>query len=167
MVQKKVCMLGAFAVGKTSLVTRSVHSIFSEKYLTTLGVKIDKKPLQLGEKMVELILWDIAGEDDFHQIRLSYLRGAAGCMLVVDGTRRASLETALQLHRRMVDTLGDIPCVLLLNKVDLSETWELQAQDEAELKAQGFPVIKTSAKTNVGVEEAFTTLAACILNGVA
>lgn len=165
MVQKKVCMLGAFAVGKTSLVARSVRSVFSEKYHTTLGVKIDKKPLQLGEKIVELVLWDLAGEDDFHQVRTSYLRGAAGCMLVVDGTRRATLETALQLRQRMVDALGDIPCALLLNKVDLRDAWELNAQDEAELMAQGFLVIQTSAKTNVGVEEAFTTLAQCIIDG--
>lgn len=164
MVQKKVCMLGAFAVGKTSLVARSVHSAFSEKYLTTLGVKIDKKSLHMGEKTVELILWDIAGEDDFHQVRMSYLRGASGYVLVADGTRRLSLETALQLHQRLVDALGDIPCVLLLNKVDLRDTWELNPQDKEKLTAQGFQVIETSAKTNVGVEEAFTTLAQCILN---
>lgn len=165
MVQKKVCMLGAFAVGKTSLVARSVRSVFSEKYHTTLGVKIDKKSLYLDEKMVELILWDLAGEDDFHQVRTSYLRGAAGCVLVVDGTRRASLETALQLHQRMVDALGDIPCVLLLNKVDVHDAWELNAQDEAELTAQGFLVIQTSAKTNVGVEAAFTALARRMIDG--
>lgn len=165
MVQKKVCMLGAFAVGKTSLVARSVRSVFSEKYHTTLGVKIDKKALQVDEKMVELVLWDLAGEDDFHQVRTSYLRGAAGCVLVIDGTRRTTLETALQLRQRMVDQLGDIPCVLLLNKVDLHDAWELNPQDEAALAAYGFPVIRTSAKTNVGVEEAFTILAQCIIDG--
>ena len=46
MIQKKICMLGAFAVGKTSLVQRYVHSLYSDKYLTTVGVKIDKKALR-------------------------------------------------------------------------------------------------------------------------
>jgi GTPase SAR1 family protein len=43
MIQKKVCMVGTLGVGKTSLVAKFVHSMFSDKYLTTVGVKIDKK----------------------------------------------------------------------------------------------------------------------------
>jgi GTPase SAR1 family protein len=58
-VQKKICMLGGFSVGKTSLVKRYVASIFSESYLTTVGVKIDKKTVTLGERVVHLILWRI------------------------------------------------------------------------------------------------------------
>ena len=64
MLQKKICMLGGFSVGKTSLVRRFVKSIFSETYLTTVGVKIDKKSVALPDKTVDLILWDLAGEDD-------------------------------------------------------------------------------------------------------
>lgn len=74
----KVCMLGAFAVGKTSLVQRYVHSLFSDRYQTTLGVRIDKKSLRLAERSIEVILWDLAGEDDFINVRGSYLRGSAG-----------------------------------------------------------------------------------------
>jgi GTPase SAR1 family protein len=55
----KVSMLGAFAVGKTSLVRQYVFSIFSGSYQTTLGVKIDKKSLEVDGEMVELILWDL------------------------------------------------------------------------------------------------------------
>jgi GTPase SAR1 family protein len=61
--QKKICMLGGFSVGKTSLVKRFVESVFSEAYLTTVGVKIDKKAVDLGDRAVNLILWDVAGED--------------------------------------------------------------------------------------------------------
>jgi len=67
MIKKKVCMLGAFAVGKTSLVQRFVNSIFSVKYQTTIGVKIDQKMISLGETEVNLLLWDIHGEDDFQK----------------------------------------------------------------------------------------------------
>ena len=81
MVQKKVCMLGSFSVGKTSLVRRFVESIFSDTYLTTVGVKIDKKALQVDGNDATLMLWDIYGEDDFQKLRMSYLRGASGFLL--------------------------------------------------------------------------------------
>ena len=98
MIQKKVCMLGGFAVGKTSLVARFVRSIFSEKYLTTVGVKIDKKAVMAGDREVTLVLWDINGQDEFQDVQESYLRGMSGYLLVVDGTRRATLETAAKLR---------------------------------------------------------------------
>ena len=117
-VQKKICMLGGFSVGKTSLVKRYVASIFSESYLTTVGVKIDKKTVTLGERVVHLILWDLAGEDDMSSLRMSYLRGSAGYVLVADGTRPATLETALSLRRRVEADYGPLPFALLLNKND-------------------------------------------------
>jgi small GTP-binding protein len=80
--QKKICMIGAFSVGKTSLVKRYVQSVFSETYLTTVGVKIDKKTVDVSGRTVNLILWDVAGEDDIGSLRMSYLRGAAGYVLV-------------------------------------------------------------------------------------
>ena len=97
MIQKKICMLGGFGVGKTSLVSRFVHSIFSDKYLTTVGVKIEKKSVDLGARS-RSDHWDLHGEDDFQKVRMSYLRGASGYLLVADGTRRATLDTALALH---------------------------------------------------------------------
>ena len=92
MLQKKICLLGAFGVGKTSLTRRYVSSIFSDQYLTTVGVKIDKKALSVGANEVNLLIWDIAGEDDINAVRTSYLRGAAGYLLVVDVTRAQTLE---------------------------------------------------------------------------
>ena len=69
MIQKKICMLGGFAVGKTSLVARYVTSMFSEKYLTTVGVKIDKKQVAVDGRDVTLMLWDIYGQDDFQDVQ--------------------------------------------------------------------------------------------------
>src|SRR5438046_92890 len=100
-VQKKVCILGGFSVGKTSLIRRYVESIFSETYITTVGVKIDKKTLDLGGRLVSLILWDVAGEDDMASFRMTYLRGAAGYLLVADGTRPSTLDVALSLRERV------------------------------------------------------------------
>ncbi len=78
MISKKVCLLGGFAVGKTSLVARFVHGVFSEKYLTTIGVKIDKRSMTVDDDELDLVIWDIYGEDDYQRVRMSYLRGASG-----------------------------------------------------------------------------------------
>ena len=159
MIQKKVCMLGAFAVGKTSLVSRFVHSIFSDKYLTTLGVKIDKKPVSLLRGEMELILWDIYGEDEFQKVRLSYLQGASAYLLVADGTRRATLDVAASLQRAAEQEIGKVPFVLALNKVDLADQWQVDHAALEQAGQLGWKVVRTSAKTGEGVEEAFLILA--------
>jgi small GTP-binding protein len=160
MIQKKICMLGAFAVGKTSLVARFVESIFSDKYHTTVGVKISRKSVQVGREQYQLIVWDLAGEDDFLQIRMSYLRGASGYLLVVDGTRPTTFDAAKDIQRRVQEALGNLPFVLLLNKSDLVEAWEMRDDTVEELSGKGWSWFKTSARTGVGVEDAFLSLTA-------
>ena len=158
MIQKKMCMLGGFGVGKTSLVSRFVHSIFSDKYLTTLGVKIEKKSVTLEQETVDLIIWDLHGEDEFQRVNMSYLRGASGYLLVADGTRSKSLEVALNLHDTAQKTIGKVPFILAINKWDLSgtEMWEI---DPGKLEQLGFPIVRTSAKTGSEVEATFAALA--------
>ena len=158
--QRKICMLGAFSVGKTCLVRRYVESIFSETYLTTVGVKIDKKTVNLPNQKLNLILWDLAGEDDISSIRLSYLRGSAGYVLVADGTRRSTLDVALSIHDRVEAEYGQLPFVLLLNKSDLVDDWSTPDSDVAELEKSGWWIRRSSARTGEGVEEAFNDLAA-------
>ena len=160
MIQKKICMLGSFAVGKTSLVQRFVQNLFSEKYHTTIGVKIDKKLVTVGEQELSLILWDIAGNDEYHNIRTSYLRGASGYLLVVDKTRRNTLDVALEIHVKAQEALGNVPNLLLLNKWDLEGKWDIDEVTINELVNKGWDIVKTSAKNGLGVEEAFTKLAA-------
>ena len=158
MIKKKVCMLGSFAVGKTSLVQRFVNSIFSEKYHTTIGVKIDQKQVDVGGKEVVLMLWDIHGEDEFQTIKPAYVMGSSGYFIVMDGTRRNTLEKGLQLRQMVEKTIGEVPFVVLMNKADLKSEWEITDDDLARLKAQGITLMLTSAKTGEGVEEAFTYL---------
>jgi small GTP-binding protein len=157
--QKKICMLGGFSVGKTSLVKRYVESVFSETYLTTVGVKIDKKTVTLGDKTVHLILWDLAGEDDMASLRLSYMRGSAGYVLVADGTRPATLEMALSLRKRVETEHGPLPFALLINKNDLREQWAVTDNDLEKLRSDGWWVRSSSARTGEGVDDAFTDLA--------
>ena len=163
MLQKKICMLGAFATGKTSLVVQFVHSIFTDKYYTTIGVKIDKKELTIGTQDVNLVLWDLAGEDEFLQVHMSYLRGSSGYLLVADGTRPATLDTARSLQKRVEAAIGHVPFVLMLNKSDLTAGWEVGEETLADLREKGWDIIITSARSGLGVEEAFVTLVKKIL----
>jgi len=164
MTQKKICMVGTFAVGKTSLIRRYVSSMFSDKYLTTVGVKIDKKIVTVDNEDVMLMLWDLAGEDEFCEIRPSYVRGAAGYLLVCDGTRKMSFEDAICLHGKINSILGDVPFVMALNKYDLKDEWALSDADLEKLKDRGWSLVLTSAKTGEGVEHAFRNLAEQIMN---
>ena len=161
--QKKIGMLGGFSVGKTSLVKRYVESVFSEAYLTTVGVKIDKKTVTLGDKTVHLILWDLAGEDDMASLRLSYMRGSAGYVLVADGTRPATLEMALSLRKRVETEHGPLPFALLINKNDLREQWAVTDDDLEKLRSDGWWVRSSSARTGEGVDDAFADLAARVV----
>ena len=165
MIQKKVCMLGAFAVGKTSLVSRFVTSMFSDKYLTTVGVKIDKKALTVGDREVTLMLWDIHGQDEFQTVKQSYLRGSAGCLLVIDGTRRGTLDIAASLQLMAERVAGSIPFVIVLNKADLASEWQVDERGLKKLAEQGWPVVRTSAKTGEGVEDTFVKLTRAMLDG--
>lgn len=159
MIQKKVCLLGTSGVGKTSLVAQFVHSMFSEKYLTTVGVKIDKKTVRVGDEEVMLMIWDLAGDDDFQRLQTSYLRGTSGFLLVADGTRAITLDQVLELKARVEGSMGAAPFILALNKADLAPQWEVEEARIARLAAEGWHVIKTSAKAGERVEEAFVELA--------
>lgn len=159
MLQKKICMLGSFAVGKTSLVRRFLKSIYSDVYQTTVGVKVDKKNVQVNGSDLTLMLWDIYGEDDYQKMRWTYLRGASGYLLVADGTRKATIDKAFDLEQRVKEEVGVIPFVFVLNKCDLSQDWEVDSALEAQIADKGWSMLRSSAKTGESVEEAFSLLA--------
>ena len=156
---KKICMIGDFAVGKTSLISRYVHNQFSADYLTTIGVKIDTKELILDSgDPIKLVLWDIAGTDSLATIGRNYLKGAAGYFLVVDGTRSATFDVAVQLQQQTEQELGNMPFSMLLNKQDLDYQWSLNNDAISGLESQGWSILKCSAKGGDGVEDAFKAL---------
>lgn len=164
MIQKKICMLGGFAVGKTSLVRRFVSDVFSDHYQTTIGVTVEKKGVTIGDQDVMLMLWDLYGEDEFQHVRDSYLRGSSGYILVMDGTRKATLETALKLQQAVVRTVGSVPFVSIINKSDLRSEWEIDESAIEHLREQGWTVLFGSAKLGQGVEELFGSLASQIVH---
>jgi len=160
MLKKKICMVGQFGVGKTSLVRRFVSSIFDDRYLTTIGVKIDRKDVSIDGKSLTLMLWDLAGEDDLAELNVAHLRGASGYVLVADGCRACTLDKAAELQQRITRMLGPLPFVLVVNKADLRDQWEVQFQQVAQY---GWPTFETSAKAGSGVEEMFLGLGAALL----
>jgi small GTP-binding protein len=163
MITKKICMLGAFAAGKSCLVKQFVHSIFNDRYLSTLGVKISKKDVSVGDRPMSLVLWDLEGKDVYTAVNISYLRGAMGFFIVADGTRRETLDIALDLRREALEAVGPMPHYLLVNKADLAAEWELGRDDVEAVQKTGLRVFVTSAKTGQSVEEAFISLASDML----
>ncbi len=164
MLQKKICMVGSFAVGKTSLVSRFVNSIFSDKYLTTVGVKIDKKTILVESQEITLLLWDLAGKDEFQELRTSYLRGSSGYLLVADGTRANTLDVAVKLQQEVEAAIGKVPFIFLINKYDLLDKWTIEESDIEALRSKGWDIVVTSAKEGLSVEEAFLALGARMLD---
>lgn len=164
----KICVVGDFAVGKTSVCERFVNNHFSDKYLTTVGVKIDTKEVHLADRDVnlKLVLWDVAGSDEFGEKEFAYLRGAAGLLFVADGTRSLTVDTARQLKADIEERFEERPSILLLNKCDLTDAWEVSDKQIEAVGEQFQQVYTTSAKLGTEVEEALTQLARSVVDKV-
>ena len=165
---KKVCLLGDFAVGKTSLVRRFVYDLFEDKYVSTIGVKVSRKTVVLAgdDDIVDLtmMLWDLAGSEEFTRMRANYLRGASGALLVCDLGRPETLSSLRQYLSDLQDINGRCAAVVAANKVDLLAhlTPDVSAACEAEARAMadelGVPIHFTSAIDGEKVEGAFRHL---------
>jgi len=163
--QKKICLLGDFSVGKTSLIRRFVEGIFEEKYLSTLGAKVDRKILSIEPStQLKLLIWDIAGGEKFNMMMRSYYNGSSGAILVCDLTR---LETITSLKNYITDFHGinhAVPLVIMGNKVDLVDPQSDIIAHLAETAHQcQVPYFVSSAKTGQNVEVSFHTLGKSII----
>ncbi|MBX2849628.1 MAG: GTP-binding protein [Acidiferrobacterales bacterium] len=153
--KKKICLIGEFAVGKTSLTQKFVNNVFSDKYLTTVGVKIDTAFVD-GTK---LVVWDIAGRDSISPINLNYLVGAAGIILVADGTREETITSIPDFLNTVEERLGEVPCIVALNKYD-SGDWQVDDLQIEEFRENGIQIMQTSAKDGRNVDRLFSSLVA-------
>ncbi len=158
---RKVCLLGDGEVGKTSLVRRFVLDMFSDEYIKTFGTKVSKKVLEIDQKELTLMIWDILGQKatSLHE---AYYKGANGALLVSDLTHDETI-TSLSIWRDDLFKMGgEVPVVLVANKSDLE--WEVDRDilSDVEESMDGSFVI-TSAKTGEGVEDAFLMLGKRIL----
>lgn len=159
-VQKKVCLLGDFAVGKTSLIRRFIEDRFDDRYLSTIGVKISRKPITFADFTLNLLIWDLAGGDDFSKSGSSYLRGAVAAIIVCDVTRRDTLAS-YQYYADQIRQINPGAAVIFAgNKTDLIDERVLTIEElQAASQTLGGPYLETSAKTGYQVEAAFQLLA--------
>ena len=164
MIAHKVCLLGSFAVGKTSLVRRFVESLFSDAYQTTVGVKVDKKIVDVHGAPVTLVLWDIQGVEEAEPLRRSYLKGAHGYLVVCDGTRGETLAQCLEIADKARASIGDVPALLLVNKADLKEEWEITPAVIEGLRGKGWLILETSARDGQNVNAGFHLIATAMVS---
>ena len=158
-------MLGAVSVGKTSLVRQYVDSLFSDRYHSTVGVRVDKKSVVVEGTEVVLMLWDLHGEAEHRPVADAYLRGMDACLLVVDADRPETVAAAASLAERVVAGHGPMPVALALNKADLVDDWSEAESACAALDVDASLRFRTSARTGEGVEDCFAAIAEALLPG--
>lgn len=157
---KKVILLGHFGVGKTSLVKQFVYSKFSEEYLTTIGVKIDKKEIEFDDKLLTMIIWDIEGGAAQSKLPQSYFLGANGIIFVFDLTRPSTYSRIEEELKYFIDLLPKARIQVVGNKSDLLDEIELS---EIRKELEGRFNYLTSAKSGENVEIMFRTLGEMML----
>jgi small GTP-binding protein len=163
--QKKICLLGDPAVGKTSLIRRFVEDTFDEHYVSTIGTNVMSKLVNLyipetGETTsIKLMIWDIAGQKNISDIHASYYSGVEGALIVCDITRQETLEHLPDWVYQYRKITNDSDFVVLVNKSDISYKKMFDAKDAKRI-ADSYSAHQflTSAKTGDGVENAFHTL---------
>ncbi len=160
MIKTKVLLTGNFGVGKTSLFQQFIFSKFDERYLTTIGVKVDKKEIDIHGALVEIFLWDVAGEVSQEKVPISYFLGAHGIIYIFDLTRPLTYQN-LKNDIDYLQRLAPKATIKIVgNKKDLvSNEQLLQISNTLEIPYD----IITSAKTGENVATLFFDLAAIML----
>jgi small GTP-binding protein len=166
--QKKICLIGDIAVGKTSLVRRFIEGRFDDSYINTIGVAVSRKVISLnhGDQTLDLnvLIWDVAGGERFDHIIRNYYQGAAGALLVCDLTRSATATRLTEYTQQFLQINPNCPLVVIGNKDDLESQRQITASQLQILAAQySAPYFTSSAKTGEHVEEAFHSLGELLL----
>jgi small GTP-binding protein len=171
---RKICMVGDFGVGKTSLIRRFVEGQFSDQYLSTVGVKISRKIVSVKDLKdhssfdVKLLIWDLEGQTKFKGITTTYLQGASGFLVVGDVQRDETLQHLLNHVNLCLSVNPQGIVAVAINKTDLIKPTEVeQLLGKIEQKLEEKPIIKlypTSAKTGDHVEEIFQNITSKIFH---
>jgi small GTP-binding protein len=169
---KKVCLLGDFAVGKTSLVRRFVYNRFEDKYLSRIGVKVSRKVVAVpqDDATIELtiMLWDLADSKELDSICVSYLRDTAGAVAVCDLTRPSTIDGLCKCCRDLRAINPGAHLILAANKTDLADQRVVtDAQIEAAVLDIKAPFYLTSARTGENVDEVFRHMARLLVTSAA
>lgn len=160
----KIIVIGDPRVGKTTLMLRYVDAAFRELYIPTVGVQVSLKRLELDNNiLVQLHLWDIAGQEMFNTVRRSFYTGSQAVIIVYDVTATKTFIDVEKWYSDMAKILGKKPGFLIGNKVDLPR--QIRKWDGKELADKlNLQFIETSAKSGENVDYVFGELAKILLN---
>ncbi len=168
MSNKKICLVGAPGVGKTSLVQRFANGTFSYRFRPQLGVNIERREVEVDGQTVQLMLWDFEGQDELTPTPTSFIDAAAAIVYVVDGTRLDTLARVNKLKRETEKVLGKaVPSLVLFNKSDLTESWQVTSDMIGKIESGGTLSLLTSCKQGSGVDTAFKLIAHVVMGKIA
>lgn len=154
-VSKKIVILGQYGVGKSSLIRQFVHRKFSDKYLTTIGVHVQKKVLEINGTQLSMILWDLEGDTSISKIRPAYLIGSSGLIYVFDLSRPYTYAEVDQEINLLKAQFPNEPLKIVANKKDLVGDTDL---DQILVNLTVACDFVTSAKTGESVDDMFHNL---------
>ena len=161
MISKKVLLTGSFGVGKTSLFNQFMFNRFSDKYLTTIGVKVNKKVINVNGNDLSMLLWDIAGEVAQDKVPTSYFLGASGIIYVFDLTRPSTYKNITQDIEYLQKIVKGGIIKIVANKKDLVDEEQIQRiREDIDMPWNTI----TSAKTGENVEALFYELGEELIN---
>lgn len=156
----KVCIVGDAGVGKTSVVVRWSQGWFRHAYISTVGVQHYSRTIDVegkeGTVSVKLIIWDLAGDDSFKEIRANFYDGAMGLVAMFDLTRADTFRSLPRWIQEAVKSIRRrVPFIVVGNKADLQPFAIDQSLAERYASSIGSPFIATSAKTGSNVADLF------------
>ncbi len=164
----KIIVCGAGAVGKTSIVRRYIEDRFEHNYLLTIGLDPSNRHIEVNGNLVNLIIYDVAGQKRFQALREIFFRKANGALLVFDLTRPETLDELYEWQEQIEKNLGkdQVPSILIGNKSDLEDQIRIAYDDlEDEIIPEFKPIkyLETSALADINIREAFELLTREIL----
>ncbi|KAJ3275614.1 GTP-binding protein [Terramyces sp. JEL0728] len=161
----KVLLIGDSGVGKSCLLMRFCSDEFTPSFITTIGIDFKVRTVDVDGKRIKMQIWDTAGQERFQTITSSYYRGAMGVAVTFDLTSEKSFQSLPQWLRNIEDSAPEgVNKLLVGNKCDLVDQVQISDEQAAEYAGKhGMKYVKASAKANIGVEEAFFTLAKSII----
>eukprot|EP00162_Nutomonas_longa_P012994 comp21363_c0_seq1/m.46024 comp21363_c0_seq1/g.46024 ORF comp21363_c0_seq1/g.46024 comp21363_c0_seq1/m.46024 type:complete len:219 (+) comp21363_c0_seq1:242-898(+) len=156
----KIIVVGNGGVGKTSLIQRFVNGTYTDTYKKTIGVDfLDKEHTAGNGEVVNMMIWDTAGQDEFETVTRVYYRGAAACIIAFSIIDRDSFEAVEKWKSKVDAECGDIAMVLMQNKMDLIDDAVVDIKEADRLAERlGMKVYRTCVKDNTNVNAIFDYL---------